>query len=286
MKFETHIEYNPHRVAMAESALLSVWAGLGMWHDQLVLVGGHVPTYLCNHPKSEGILPRPVTLDVDLGIALGSDEGRYGSLRAELSGHGFKPHPDTPSRFEKVVSGFTIPIDFLVEHPPHTVGAVGVEDIVAGILPGIDRALETARSVKLSGSDLSGSKQSVTVRVCEVGPFLALKLRAFRWRQQPKDAFDILYTLKHYDKGTAAAIKGFGEEVSLNNPACTDALISLEADFAQDDSPGPVKAALFALGDTFGESAEKKERRLLIRQEMRQAARHLLKSANDARPHR
>ncbi len=49
-------------------------------------------------------------------------------------------------------------------------------------------------------------------------------------RQQPKDAFDIVYTLLFYDKGTNAAVAAFAEEVRLNNPACPDAIQCLEQD--------------------------------------------------------
>jgi hypothetical protein len=35
--------YNPNGVATAESAFLTVWARLGSWHGDLVLVGGLVP---------------------------------------------------------------------------------------------------------------------------------------------------------------------------------------------------------------------------------------------------
>jgi hypothetical protein len=43
MKYATYREYNPHGVATAEAAFLTVWAGLGSWHSDLVLVGGLVP---------------------------------------------------------------------------------------------------------------------------------------------------------------------------------------------------------------------------------------------------
>lgn len=52
MKHDTYREYDPVRVNLAESALLSVWAGLGSWHDGLVVVGGLVPKYLCQHRLS------------------------------------------------------------------------------------------------------------------------------------------------------------------------------------------------------------------------------------------
>ena len=81
MKYETYREYNPDGVATAEGAFLTVWAGLGSWHSDLVLVGGLVPKYLCGDLSATRTLPRPVTLDADLGIALGATLGQYGSLK-------------------------------------------------------------------------------------------------------------------------------------------------------------------------------------------------------------
>lgn len=281
MKYETYSEYDPLRVGLAESAFLTVWASLGQCHGDLVLVGGLVPKYLCGDLTQQRSLPRPATLDVDLGIALGADSGQYGKLLWELSGQGFKPNKQQPSRFEKVIGDVTVPIDFLVEKPPHTTGTTQVEDITAGILPGVDRALVTAREVKITGVDLHGSEQKLTARVCEVGPFLALKLRAFCDRQQPKDAFDILYTLRHYDGGTAAAIAAFAEEVRHGNPACPDALRTLKEHFANENSPGPVKASHFVLGQIVpGESKDTRFLRTTLRQDMVDAATQLLRATN------
>jgi hypothetical protein len=53
--------------------------------------------------------------------------------------------------------------------------------------------------VSINVVDLQGAKQELTVRVCEAGPFLAMNFRGFAWRLAPKDAFDILYTLLHYE---------------------------------------------------------------------------------------
>ena len=248
MKYDTYSEYDPHRIELAESAFLTVWAGLTQWHSDLVLIGGLVPKYLCGDVTASRSLPRPATLDVDLGIALAADSGQYGNLLWELQGQGFTPNEKHPTRFEKVIDGFTLPVDFLVEQPPYNTGTTQVEDITANIMPGVNRALATARSVIVTGQDLHGAKQRLTARVCEVGPFLALKLRAFRNRQQPKDAFDILYTILHYDGGINAAITAFATEVRVGNPACIDALHTLREHFATETSPGPVKASHFILG--------------------------------------
>ena len=284
MKYETYSEYDPRHIALAESAFLTVWAGLGRWHRDLVLVGGLVPKYLCGDLTAQRSLPRPATLDVDLGISLGislgSDSGQYGSLLWELQGQGFR-NARQRFRLEKVIGDITVPVDFLVEHPLHASGAAEVEGITASIMPGVDRALASAREIAITGVDLHGAEQSLTARVCEIGPFLALKLRAFNDRQQPKDAFDILYTILHYDRGTDAAVAGFAEEVRLGNPACADALRTVREHFASETAPGPVRASHFVLGAAAsGESADARFRRITIRQDMVDVAARMLKAAS------
>jgi len=188
MKYGTCREYDPHHAALAESAFLTLWSALGSWHDNLVLVGGLVPKYLCGDLTQNRSLPRPATLDVDLGIALAADSGQYGNLFWELAGQGFNRSAKPPARLEKTIGDFPICVDFLVEYPPHTSGSAQVENITASIMPGVDRALATARSIEITGTDLHGADQKLIARICEIGPFLALKLRAFCDRQQPKDA--------------------------------------------------------------------------------------------------
>ncbi len=248
MKYETYEEYDPRAVAQAEPAFLTVWAGLGSYHDDLVLLGGLVPYYICRHPAGPKTLPRPATLDVDFGVALGASAGQYGTLSTDLHGQGFRPSQKHQGRYEKVVDGFTIYVDFLVEYGAQASGTRMVDDVLASVMPGVDRALKTARHMSIEGMDLFGARQNVTARVCEVGPFLVLKLRAFLHRQQGKDAFDLLYTLLHYDGGTAAAVDSFAEEAKSGNPAFPDARRALESLFVDEGSPGPIRAAHFVFG--------------------------------------
>jgi hypothetical protein len=76
MRYETYSDYDPRHTGLAESAFLTVWAGLGRWREDLVLIGGLVPKYLCGDLTAQLNLPRPATLDVDLGIALAADAGQ------------------------------------------------------------------------------------------------------------------------------------------------------------------------------------------------------------------
>jgi len=271
VKYETYSEYNPQTVAYSEAALLTLWPILEPWQDDLVLVGGLVPRYICGDVSSPRDLPRPVTMDADFGIALGASAGGMSSLKMALSDAQFRQSKSAEGlvRYEKQVGQFSVPVDFLTDAPPGTHGSVIVDDIIANVLPGIDRALKIARATKISGIDLAGQPQTATVRVCEAGPFLALKLRAFIWRKAPKDAFDILYTLRHYYRGTNAAVAAFGDEVRASNPACADAVACLNQHFRDEQSAAPVGAASFVLGKSGpGESEDFGLRRLQIQQDM------------------
>ncbi len=277
MKYDTFAEYDQRAVRQTLPAFLTVWAGLGRYHDDLVLVGGLVPQFLCAHPSGALALPRPATLDVDFGIALGASGGQYGTLASDLSAQGFRAGTAYPGRFEKTVSDVVVYVDFLTEKAPAATGSVGVDDITASVMPGVNRALATARVTPIEGVDLHGAHQRLFARVCEVVPFLALKLRAFLYRQQPKDAFDILYTLRHYDGGTGAAVAAFAAEVRAGNTACPDAVRCLETHFADATAPAPTKAAYFVFGERSpGESADQAFRRAQIAQEMVLAAKALL----------
>ena len=267
MKFASYAEYDPKGIALSIPALLTVWAGIQRFSDELVVVGGLVPHFICRDPGSGTRLPRPATLDVDIGIALGASSGQYGSLSADLRGQGFRPSKDFESRFERVVGPFTLYLDFLVERPPGTKGVVVVDDVPANILPGIDRALATARSQVVNGKDLFGADQSLPIRICEVGPFLVMKLRAFASRQAPKDAFDLLYTLLHYDGGTGAAVAAFHAEGTAGNLAFQDAAACLRQHFGNEDAAAPVRAAHFVHGPvTAGETSDIR----LLRQQIQQ----------------
>lgn len=273
MKYDTFADYDPRAVQQTLPAFLTVWAGLGRYHGDLVLLGGLVPQFICQHPAGANALPRSSTLDVDFGIALGASGGQYGTLATDLSAQGFQRSKKHPARFEKTIGGFVVHVDFLTENPPASIGSVAVDDITASVMPGVNRALATARVTTVEGLDIHGARQRISARVCEVGPFVALKLRAFLHRQQPKDAFDLLYTLRHYDGGTHAAVAAFAEEVRAGNPACADARACLARHFDGPVSPAPAKAAYFAYGErTPGEPADQAFRRAQIANEMVMAA--------------
>jgi len=48
---------------------------------------------------------------------------------------------------------------------------------------------------------------------------IGAQIARVRRRQQPKDAFDLLYTLMHYDRGLAVATATFAAEGLEKSPA-------------------------------------------------------------------
>lgn len=78
-KFASFAEYSPRSLAGAEAALLTAWASLERFHDELVLVGGLAVKYLTT-PET-GLLPGAVTMDVDLGVTSAADGGQYAHWR-------------------------------------------------------------------------------------------------------------------------------------------------------------------------------------------------------------
>ena len=88
-KFASFAEYPARSLVGAEAALLTAWASLGRFHQDLVLVGGLAVKYLTT--PGTGLLPGAVTMDVDLGVTLATEGGQYGTLADDLVGQGFRP---------------------------------------------------------------------------------------------------------------------------------------------------------------------------------------------------
>ena len=265
MKFEHYSSYDARVSSHTIPALATIWPKLGDFYDDLVVVGGLVPHFICSHPASA---PNPpVTLDVDLGISIHTSAGQYESVATRLRNAGFLQSGTETHRYQKLVGTSPLYVDFLTDYGSNRVGAVVVDDVTASCLPGIDRALVTAREINFKATDLYGATQPLRLRVCDAGAFLVLKLRAFLLRREPKDAFDILYTLQHYDKGREAAIKSFCVERDARNPAFLDAEKALKELYDNENSPGPFYAANFltgGLGDTPSQTT--REEHMAIRQ--------------------
>lgn len=243
-KFASFAEYPPRSLAGAEAALLTAWASLKRFHDDLVVVGGLAVKYLTR--QGAGLLPGPVTMDVDLGVTLIAEAGgQYGSMADDLSGQGFKL--DEKGRYVRQFEMMPVFIDFLTEHPTATTGTIGVDGVPAGVFPGVARALASRRKVTVAGKDLFGAPQRVALPVTGIGPLLVLKLNAFAGRQQAKDAYDVLLGVSRFVEGPDEAIAAFQAEASAGNRGYARAVETLRSHFFERGQSGPLRCAAFAL---------------------------------------
>jgi hypothetical protein len=261
-KFASFAEYPKRSLAGAEAALLTAWASLSRYHNNLVLVGGLAVKYLTR--PGAGLLPGPVTMDVDLGVTLAAEGGQYGTIADDLTGQGFRR--DENGRYVRQFEAMGVFIDFLTEHPTATNGTVLVDGVPAGIFPGVDRALATRRQVSITGSDLFGVAQKLEVPVSGIGPLLVLKLNAFDDRQQPKDAYDVLLGVTRYVEGPEAAIAAFHAEANASNRGFTRAAAALRNHFLETGQSGPVRCAAFALEGQAGTDDFQSRQRQIMEQ--------------------
>jgi hypothetical protein len=266
-KYDTFNGYPQCSLLSAEAALLTVWPSLSRYHDDLVLVGGLAIHYL-TRSDIQG-LPGAVTLDVDLGISLAASGGQYGTIKSDLEGLGFVAEGQRLVRRRGDVALY---IDFLTEDPnENALGARVVDEIIANVVPGINRALVCCRTVLAQGRDVYGAGKKCRIKVSDVGPLLVLKLNAFggpKERRLPKDAYDILLAVTAFVDGPAAAIRSFRAEQAAGNPAYKIATKVLERDFSEINRDGPIRAAEF-----LGQSGSNREQ---TRQDLVTLAKRLL----------
>ena len=154
-KFGKFDDYPPRSLESAEAALLTAWRSLEQYHNDLVLVGGLAVHYLTRRDLAG--LPGAVTLDVDFGITLGASGGQYGTIKTDLAGLGFTSEGN---RLVRKFGDIALYLDFLTEDPPSVTGARVVDDVVASVIPGVNRALASRRIMTVHGRDLYGAEQT------------------------------------------------------------------------------------------------------------------------------
>lgn len=241
----------------------------------MALVGGLATRYLTT-PPAEGAY-QPVTIDVDFAVQIGVSGGQYSSIRDVLSAHGFQW---VRQRFHKDVEGMDLYIDLLTDDDENARGSVIVDDgLVVSVIPGVSRALECSRMIRIKGQNMIGVNVEQLVRVADVGPMLVLKLNAFggpEGRKAGKDVHDVLHLVMDSLDGTTAAVEAFKEEVRLGNRGAPLAVNCLRQYFQNENDPGPMACAAFRMNNEH-QSPERAQESLMLRQQCVTLATELLR---------
>ncbi len=248
-------DYTADHVELVRQTILYVATKLGDLMDEVVVVGGLVPSLLIDPLALPADTAGHVgTMDLDVGLSLALfDEERYRNVSARLREAGFAPDKNESGRETRqrwCMRGAGVvaaTIDFLIA-PSRDDDQGGrlrnIEaDFAAAIIPGMHLAFRDRQRIEITGTTIRGERAVRTVSVCGPGAFVVLKALAFRKRGHDKDAYDLFYVLRNYGAGIAAVVDAL--RPLLDSAEAREALQILEQDFMDVDGLGPRRTAAF-----------------------------------------
>jgi hypothetical protein len=280
-KPKSYLGYTEEATALCEQTLLTLIRGLGPLKDSVFLAGGLVPRFLVDQEAAPGTPQHIGTQDVDLVLDLNlvADIEAYRTLEENLKNMGFARslHDDgRPRHFawiKEIVPGVSVRVDLLSEVPDQSGGTVikiETEHRLSALnMPGCAFVMIDHKEVEIKGEQLDGlGWTKERIRVAAIASFLVLKGLALEHRNEPKDAYDIVYCLLYYPGGVYAAANEFRElmEKFPADERIRKALDSLRSRFASEPDvrgerkDGPVSYARFVA--PAGDSDEVARRRL------------------------
>lgn len=249
-------EYKSEQVDLVRAMCLYVATKLGDLMDDLVVVGGLVPSLLID----QDTLPEDTdahvgTMDLDVGLTLALlAEGRYKTLTERLRAAGFmmdtNDDGNTTRQRWKITNAGAVTVDFLIQ--PSLAGDKGgrlrnIEpDFAAIIAPGLKLAFQDHQRITIDGRTPFGEKASRELWICGPGAFVVLKALAFDGRGENKDAYDLYYVIRNYGSGVDDVVAKL--QPLLGDADTQKALGILRRDFVGPENVGPRRVAEFITG--------------------------------------
>jgi len=242
--------YTAEAVEAARSVLLELSRLLGEYQDSVVVVGGWVPELLISQSQHQHV----GSIDVDIALDHRKlKEVGYKTILQLLLARGYQPSEQPFIFFRTVQLGeqtFDVEVDFLAGEYSGTARGhrtQKVQDIRPRKARGCDLAVSLATEVTLSGTLPGGGKDTTTVRVASIVPFLVMKAMALAGRLMEKDAWDIYYCIRYYPGGINKLANEF--QPHLENRLVQEALVKIAEKFASPEHVGPKHVADFSDSD-------------------------------------
>lgn len=199
-------DYSPRQTEAARRVLVDVGQVLASFADCLVVVGGWTPDLLL--PDADE--PHVGSIDVDLALdAAKLNDGRYAELvKLLLDTNRYRPGE---KEFQLVVDvdlndgerPVQVEVEFLApkevklkKHAPKLLTDFRVLQVEAA-----SEAFRSPVEHKLSGQNVRGAKNTVSLRVASLTDFLVMKAHAIGGRDKPKDTYDLCYCLEWFPGG-------------------------------------------------------------------------------------
>jgi hypothetical protein len=249
--------YTAEETEQVKSVCLTVAVTLGAYLDDVCIVGGLVPPLLIDttRPEDADDELHPGTNDLDIGLALALlDDERYAEISRRLRSEGFRPDTNengNPTVQRWRLGELKVTVDFLMPPAPAQDLAMRVQnlepDFGALVTPGLELAFDERVNIELDGHTLTGERARRTVPVCGPAAFVVLKALAFGDRAEPKDAYDLIYVIRHARGGGTAIAERLHLHAQLHTEIVARALGLLNRDFNTPDDIGPRRAAAFTI---------------------------------------
>jgi hypothetical protein len=243
----TQSDYNRETVEAARSVLLEIVRVLSEYRDNIVLIGGWVPLFLCTSPEE----PHVGSMDIDLALDHRElTEAGYRTIQQLLVERGYEQGPQ-PFIFYRRVSVGVPRVRVEVDLLGGEYGGTGrghrtqkVQDIRVRKVRGADLAFDSPVEATLEGTLPSGAKNTVELRVASLVPFVVMKSMALGERLKEKDSWDIYYCIRNYPAGVEGVIKAFTPRI--DHGLVREGLTLLAKHFGSVDGVGPSHIADFA----------------------------------------
>jgi len=233
--------YKSREIEACNSVLLELIHILGEFRGSMVLVGGGAPPFLLPHVADQYV----GTMDIDLALNINDEpEGTYARFRDTLLRHGYEEGEQPYIFFRDVPaadgSNIRVEVDFLAAE----YGGTGrghrtqrFDDARPRKARGCDLAFTDYIEVEVKGSLPGGGKDTQTIKVTGLAPFLVMKAIALNGRLKPKDAWDIYFVVSKYEGGVEAIAESF--RPLLSNSLVKEALTNLRKLFESVEHIGP-----------------------------------------------
>ncbi|QDT62667.1 hypothetical protein SV7mr_52170 [Stieleria bergensis] len=215
---------------------------------EFVLVGGWVPEL---HFPGQGHVG---SIDVDLVLPPNGLRQNV-DLDQHLVDHGYqRSQRPNPTQYLRQLPQTTTPVAIDLLTTPRFQGRDVMKIEIGGVsvesLPGLDLALlcNEHRTLRLESNP--GVVEEISVKVVKPEAFILIKAFPLARRNKAKDAYDIAFTLQHYQPSLTQLAALIAPLIHTKSGA--EAYELLQESFAELDSEGPQQAA--SLANELGQS--------------------------------
>jgi hypothetical protein len=250
-------DYDAEDTRQVISTCLTFAGALGDMVDELCIVGGLVPSMICEttvdpSARDDGAHVGTTDLDVALEVSV-LDAEHYKEISVRLRGKGFEPDrkdSGEPTRQRWRWRAQKVTIDFLMPPAPGVdpdkVRVQSLEsDFAALIVKPLGLAFHERILRDLKGDTLEGDQLERRVAFCGPAAFVALKAFAFSKRTERKDAYDLVYVLHRWPHGLTDIADRMATHARRDPDLVSEILELLERDFGTKASSGPRSASRF-----------------------------------------